>query len=91
MCSAIAHVRYIKILTLLRGFLVIFPYLVLFSLCSSLFWELLDNGVVKILRFCPQSLGVMFEFIYIERGQLFLGALLATVCHWPLFFFFCPQ
>ena len=37
MCHEIAHVRYIKILTSLRGFLVIFLYLVWFSLCSSLF------------------------------------------------------
>ena len=45
----IAHVRYIKILTWLRGFLVIFLYLVLFSLCSSrLCWELRDNGFVTI-------------------------------------------
>ena len=32
----LAHVRYIKILTWLRGFLVFFLYLVWFSLCSSL-------------------------------------------------------
>ena len=43
----IVHVWYIKILTWLQGFLVIFPYLVCLSLCSSLFWELRDNGVVK--------------------------------------------
>ena len=44
----IAHARYIKILTWLRGFLVIFLYLVLFSLCSSRLWELRDNGFVTI-------------------------------------------
>ena len=49
----IAHVRCIKILTWLWGFLVIFLYLVWFSLCSILFWELRDNGVVKKLQFCP--------------------------------------
>ena len=38
-------------LTWLRGFLVIFPYLVRFSLCSSLFWQLRDNGVMKNLQF----------------------------------------
>ena len=44
---AIAHVRrYIKILTWLRGFLVIFLYSVWFSLCSSIFLELRENGVV---------------------------------------------
>ena len=50
--------RYIKILTWLRGFLVIFLYLVWCSLCSNLFWELLDNGVVKkiaILTLKPRS------------------------------------
>ena len=86
MFAWIAHVRYIKILTWLRGsrltFLLassslrdsradiftclftyalsllsesleqaIFLYLVWFSLCSSLFWELRDNGVVKNLQF----------------------------------------
>ena len=57
----IAHVRYIKILAWLRGFLVIFLYLVWFSLCSSLFCELRDNRVVKNLQFCPQSLGIVLE------------------------------
>ena len=36
----IAHVQYIKNITRLQGFLVIFIYLVWFSLCSILFWEL---------------------------------------------------
>ena len=70
MCSAIAHVRYIKILILLWGFLVIFLYFVWFSLCWSLFWEFRDNGVVKNLRFCAESLEVMLEFKYIERDGL---------------------
>ena len=48
-----AHVRYIKILTWLWGFLVIFLYLAWFSLRSSLFWKLLNNGVVKNLQFWP--------------------------------------
>ena len=52
-CITIAHVRYIKILTWLRGFRVIFRYLVWFSLCSSLFWELRDNGVVKNVQSWP--------------------------------------
>ena len=43
----------IKILTWLRGLLVIFLYLVGFSLCASLVWELRDNGVVKNLQFWP--------------------------------------
>ena len=32
-----------------------FLYLVWFSLCSSLFWELGDNGVLKNWQFCPLS------------------------------------
>ena len=43
------YVRYIKILTRLRGFLVISLYLVWFSLCSSLFWQLRNNEVLKNL------------------------------------------
>ena len=58
----IAHVRYIKILTQLRHFLVIFLYLVWFSLCSFLLWKLRDNEFVKNLQFCPVILEVMLEF-----------------------------
>ena len=47
----IAHVQYIKILTKFRGFLVIFLYSVWFSLCSSLFWQLRDNGLMENLHF----------------------------------------
>ena len=59
----IAHIRYVKILTWLRGFLVMFVYLVWFSLCFSFFWELRENGVVNNLQFCPLSLGVMLDFL----------------------------
>ena len=62
----IAHIRYVKILTWLRGFLVIFVYLVWFSLCFSFFWELRENGVVNNLQLCPLSLGVMLDFLYIS-------------------------
>ena len=57
----IAHVRYIKILTWLRGFLVIFLYLVLFSLWSSRLWELRDNGFVTI--FCADSVSDLVSVI----------------------------
>ena len=40
----------------ITGILVIFSYLVLFSLCASVFYKKLDNGVVKNLQFCPRSL-----------------------------------
>ena len=47
-----------------RGFLVIFLYLVWFSLSSSLFWELRHNAIVKNWQFWPSG-GVMLEF-YIQ-------------------------
>ena len=50
-----SHIQYIKALTWLGGFIVIFLYLVWFSLYSSLFWELRDNGSWKICNFVPWS------------------------------------
>ena len=50
-CLSIGHVRYINILTWLRGFRVKILYLVLFSLYSSLFWELRDKRSLKNLQF----------------------------------------
>ena len=47
----IGHVRYINILTWLRGFHVKPLYLVLFSLYRSLIWELRDKGNLKNLQF----------------------------------------
>ena len=49
--SSIGHVRYIIILTWLRGFRVKLLYLVLFSLYLSLFWELKDKRNLKNLQF----------------------------------------
>ena len=84
--SQIGHVRYINILTWLRGFLVKLLYLVLFSLYLSLFWELEDKRNLKNLQFWPEShawiliyrkpclnidiLKAMLEYWYIERGLL---------------------
>ena len=56
------HVRYINILTWLRGFQVKLLYLVLFSLYPSLFWELRDKRNLKNLQFLPESLGAMLEY-----------------------------
>ena len=67
----IAFVRYIKTRIWLWGFLVIFLHFVWFSLCSSLFWELRDNGVLTNLQFWPYGVRVMLEFYYIELGLLF--------------------
>ena len=64
------HVRYINILTWLWGFRVKLLYLVLFSLYSSLFWELRDKRNLKNLQLWPESLGAMLEYWYIERGLL---------------------
>ena len=68
--AIIGHVRYINILTWLRGFWVKLLYLVLFSLYSSLFWGLRDKRNLKNLQFWPESLGAMLEYWYIERGLL---------------------
>ena len=57
---------------------VIFLYLVWFSLCSSLFWELQDNGDLKYLQFCPLRLGVMLEFNISNVGN-FLQQWLFTI------------
>ena len=66
----IVHVRYIDILTWLRGFQDKVPYLVLFSSYPSLFWELRDKRNFKNLQFWPESLGANLEYRYIERGLL---------------------
>ena len=66
----------INILAWLRGFRVELPYSVLFSLYSSLFWELRDKKNFKNLQFWPESLGAMLEYWYIERGLFMPGAIL---------------
>ena len=66
--GGIGHVRYVNILTWLRGFQVKLLYLVLLSLYPSLFWELRDKRNLKNLQFLPESLGAMLEYWYIERG-----------------------
>ena len=88
----IGHVRYINILTWLRGFQVKPLYLVLFSLYLSLFWELRDKGNLKNLQFLPESLGAMLEYWYIERGLLltfwwvtYTYALMKTSLHKSVF------
>ena len=64
----IGHVRYINILTWAFQYKLL--YLMVFSLYSSLFWELRDKrNLNKIHYFCPESLGAMSEYWYIERGQ----------------------
>ena len=71
----IVRVRYINILTWLRGFQDKLPYLVLLSLYPSLFWELRDkSGNLKNLQFWPESLGAMLEYWNIGRGLLDSGS-----------------
>ena len=53
--GSIGHIRYINILTWLRGFQVKLLYLVLFSLYPSLFWELRDKRNLKNLQFDPKA------------------------------------
>ena len=68
MLLPIGHIRYINILTWLRGFRDKLPDLVLFSLFPSLFWELWDKRNFKNLQFWPESLGFILEYWYIECG-----------------------
>ena len=60
--ARIGHVRYINILTWLRGFQDKLLYLVLFSLYPSLFWELKDKRNLKKLQFLAESLRAMLEY-----------------------------
>ena len=63
-------VRYINILTWLRGLQDKLACLVLFSLYPSL-WEFTDKRqFTDNLQFCPKSLGAMLEYWYTERGLL---------------------
>ena len=72
----IAHVRYIKFLTWLRGFLVIFLYLVWF-LCAPGNCETMEWWIFAILTLKPRShVGIL---IYIKRGLLLTGASLVTI------------
>ena len=84
MVFLIGHVRYINILTRLWGFQVKLLYLVLFSLYSSLFWELRDKRNLKNLQFWPESLGAMLEYWYIEHGLLRLNQLTLKAFNSPL-------
>ena len=83
----IGHVRYINILTWLRGFQVKPLYLVLFSLYLSLFWELRDKGNLKNLQFWPESLAATLEYwmIYrtwpIHHNQLLFSKFGKNLCH----------
>ena len=58
-------------------------YLVVFSLCSSLFWELRDKRNFKKIHLWPESLGAMSEYWHIECGQTQNHV---CACH-----FFCSQ
>ena len=62
-------------------------YLVLFSLYSSLFWELKDKRNLKNLQFWPESLGATLEYWYIERG-LFSPEILDQFFIASFFYFF---
>ena len=65
----IGHVRYVNILTWLWTFQDKLLYLVVFSLYSSLCWQLRDKRNFKKIHFWPESLEAMSEYWYIEGGQ----------------------
>ena len=58
----IGHVRYINILTRLRGFQDKLLYLVVFSSYPILVWELTDKKKLTNLQFLLESLGAMLEY-----------------------------
>ena len=58
-------------------------YLMVFSLYSSLFWELRDKRNFKKIHFWPDCLGAISKYWYIERGQ--------TQSHVCARHFFCTQ
>ena len=66
----IGHVWYITILTWICAFQDKLLYLVVFSLYSSLFWELKDKRNLEKIHVWPESLRAMSEYWYIERGQI---------------------
>ena len=77
------HIRYINILTWIWAFQDKLLYLMVFSLYSSLFWELRDKRNFKKIHFWPESLEAMSEYWYIEHGQ--------TQSHVCARHFFCSQ
>ena len=58
----------IKIVTRLRGFLVIFLYFFGFSVRSSSFWESRDNGVVKKFAMLTLKPRGHVRILHIEDG-----------------------
>jgi len=68
--STIGHVRYINILTWIRGFRVKIPIFQV-SFCLSIPKRDLDTKKTTPNRkVYPESLGAMLEYRYIERGLL---------------------
>ena len=100
----IGHVRYINIMTWLRGFQDKLLYLVVFSLRPSLFWELW--GKWNYLQFWPESLGSLLEFMtypkcFMGKRWSFTGIFLTFLLllrfvsiHWTFWskdFLFCTS
>ena len=80
------QVRYINILTWLRGVQDKLLYLVLFSLYPSLFWELRDKRNLKIYNFLSESLGAMLEYqicLTPPLGEVKAVKPLWISCNWP--------
>ena len=65
----IGEVRYLNILTWLRGFRVKIDFFFSFSFCLSISKRDLDTKKTPSnMDVCPESLGAMLEYWYIERG-----------------------
>ena len=66
----IGHVRYINIQAWLRGFRVKIAIFLSFFCPSILKRDLDTMKTTPNIGVCPESLGAMLEYWYIERGQL---------------------
>ena len=75
----IGHVRYINILTWLRGFQVKPLYLVLFSLYLSLFWELRGKRKLEKFAILTRKHRSHARILYVESGLLGIYAMRTSI------------
>ena len=71
-CVIIGHVRYINILTWLRGFRIKIVNFFSFFCLSIPKRDLDTKKTTPNIEICPESLGAMLEYWYIERGLFFV-------------------
>ena len=79
--TTIGHVRYINILTWLRGFRGKITHFLKFLLSLNSQKRLDTKKTTPNLEVCPESLGAMLKYWYIERG---LSSLLKNVSYQKL-------